>query len=218
MATFVDRVVLHLQAGDGGHGCVSDPPGEVQAVRRAGRRQRRARRRRPPRRRPGRAHAARLPLPAAHQGRERQGRRRAPTATAPTAQDLVLQGARRHGRADRRRARCWPTWSASAPRSRWPAAAGAGAATPRWPTPAARRPASPSWASPASQLDVVLELKSVADVGPGRLPVGRQVVADRRDLRGQARRSPTTRSPRSCPTSASSGPATTRSPSPTCRG
>src|SRR4051794_41985562 len=23
MATFVDRVVLHLQAGDGGHGCVS---------------------------------------------------------------------------------------------------------------------------------------------------------------------------------------------------
>ena len=23
MTTFVDRVVLHLQAGDGGHGCVS---------------------------------------------------------------------------------------------------------------------------------------------------------------------------------------------------
>ena len=39
---------------------------------------------------------------------------------------------------------------------------------------------------PGDQLDVVLELKSVADVGPGGLPVGRQVVADLGDLRGQA--------------------------------
>ena len=37
---------------------------------------------------------------------------------------------------------------------------------------------------------------------PGRLPVGGQVLADRGDVRGPARRSPTTRSPRWCPTSA----------------
>ena len=86
MATFVDRVVLHVAAGDGGHGCASvhrekfkplggpdggngGRGGDVD-----------------PRRRPERHHAARLPPPPAPQGdgsgKPGAGRR---TATAPTA-------------------------------------------------------------------------------------------------------------------------------------
>ena len=149
VTTFVDRVVLHLQAGDGGHGCVSihrekfkplggpdggngGHGGSVTLVVD-----------------PQRAHAARLPFPPARQGRERQGRRglrpgrRQRRATwccrCPTARSCRPPTAR-----------CSPTWSAPARRSRWPAAAAAAAATPRWPTPAARRPASPNSASRAS--------------------------------------------------------------------
>ena len=46
MASFVDRVVLHVAAGDGGHGVASVKPREVQAARRPRRRQRRPRRQR----------------------------------------------------------------------------------------------------------------------------------------------------------------------------
>ena len=52
---------------------------------------------------------------------------------------------------------------------------------------------------------------------PGRLPERRQVLADRGASPRPGRRSPTTRSPRWCPTWAWSRPATTRSRSPTCR-
>ena len=130
---------------------------------------------------------------------QRQARRRATTATARTATtwccrsptapwsttatgevlaDLVGAGHRVRGR---RRA------------------AAAASATPRWPRPSARRPASRCSASPATSVDVVLELKMVADVGAGRLPERRQVQPDRRDVARPGRRSPTTRSPRWCP-------------------
>ena len=64
---------------------------------------------------------------------------------------------------------------------------------------------------PGEAKDVVLELKSVADVALVGFPERGQVVADRRDLAPRGRRSPTIRSPRSCPTSASCRPATTPS-------
>ena len=69
---------------------------------------------------------------------------------------------------------------------------------------------------PGEALEAVLELKSVADVALVGYPERRQVLADRRDLRRPARRSPTTRSRRWCPTSAWSRPATPSSRSPTC--
>ena len=90
MARFVDRAVLHLQAGDGGHGCASvhrekfkplgGPDGGNggnggDVVLRG---------------RPERAHPARLPLPAARQGRQRRSPGRATTATAPTGATLTL--------------------------------------------------------------------------------------------------------------------------------
>ena len=164
MATFVDRVVLHLQAGDGGHGCVSVHREKFKPL--GG----------PDGGNGGHGGSVSLVVdPQAHTlldfhfhphvkaengkggaGRQpRRGQRRRPgrsgCPTAPSCRRPTV--------------RCSPTWSARAPPSRSPAAAGAGAATPRWPTPGARRPASPSWASPGEQLDVVLELKSVADVG-----------------------------------------------------
>ena len=164
MATFVDRVVLHLQAGDGGHGCASvrrekfkplggpdggngGHGGGITLVVD-----------------PQHAHAARLPLPPARQGGQRQPAARARTATAPTARTWS-EGAGRHGGADRRRRGAGRPGRRGHHASRSPAAVAAGGATPRWPTPGARRPASPSWASPATSCDVVLELKSVADVG-----------------------------------------------------
>ena len=55
---------------------------------------------------------------------------------------------------------------------------------------------------PGDELDVVLELKVVADVGLVGFPQRRQVQPDRGDVARPGRRSPTTRSPRWCPTSA----------------
>ena len=85
VTTFVDRVVLHVAAGDGGHGCASihrekfkplggpdggdgGRGGDVVLVVD-----------------PSVTTPARLPPPPAPQGRQRQARRRARTATAPTA-------------------------------------------------------------------------------------------------------------------------------------
>ena len=151
MATFVDRVVLHLQAGDGGHGCVSvhrekfkplggpdggngGHGGSITLVGRPAACTRcststSARTSRPSNGKGG----------AGTQPRRRQRRR-------PRA-----QGARRHRRADHRRRGDRRPGRRRAPRSSSPAAAGAAAATPRWPTPGARRPASPSWASRATR-------------------------------------------------------------------
>ena len=44
MARFVDRAVLHLQAGDGGHGCASVHREKFKPLGRPGRRRRRQRR------------------------------------------------------------------------------------------------------------------------------------------------------------------------------
>ncbi len=71
---------------------------------------------------------------------------------------------------------------------------------------------------PGEALDVVLELKSMAEVGLVGFPSRGQVLADRGHLRGPSRRSPTTRSPRWFPTSAWSAPVRPPSPSPTCPG
>jgi GTPase len=70
---------------------------------------------------------------------------------------------------------------------------------------------------PGEGLDVLLELKSLADVA---LSASRPPASPRwsRSCRRPNPRSPTTPSPRSSPTSASSRPASSGSPSPTCPG
>ena len=172
-----------------------------------------------PRRRPRRHDAARLPLPPAPEGRPAASPGQGSNRNGANGDDLVLPGARRHRRARR------PTASVLAdlvgtgiryvvaqrrprrPRQRRPRLA-----------PSARRPASPSSASRASAPDVVLELKTVADVALVGFPSAGKSSPDRGALARPGRRSPTTRSRRWCPTSASSRPATTSSPSPTCPG
>ena len=150
MTTFVDRVVLHVQAGDGGHGCVSIHREKFKPLRRAGRRQRRARRQR---RRWSSTRGVHTlldfhfrPHVKAENGKGGAGnepgrrQRRRPGAA----------GARRHRGADRRRR------GAGRPGRRrhhlrgGPRRPGRARQRRRWPTPGARRPASPSWASPAS--------------------------------------------------------------------
>ena len=209
MTTFVDRVVLHVAAGDGGHGVRLGPPREVQAARRPGRRQRRPRRRRRSSRRPAGHHAARLPPPPAPQGRPTASPAPATTATAPTAAtsccrcprapssrtadgevlaDLVGAGAdvRRRPRRPRR------------PRQR-----GAGLG----PAQGARlRAARRARRGRRRRARAQVARRRRAD----RLPERRQVLAWSRRCRRPGPRSPTTRSPRSCPTSASSRPATQR--------
>ena len=164
MARFVDRAVLHLQAGDGGHGCASVHREKFKPLGRPGRRRRRQRRRRRAGRRRQRAHPAGLPLPAARQGRQRPARpgrrpgrrqRRRPGAAGAVRHRGAGRGRRGARRPGRRR------HHATSP----PAAVAAASATPRWPPGPARRPDSRCSASRARSADVVLELKSVADVG-----------------------------------------------------
>ena len=164
MARFIDRVVLHLAAGNGGHGVASIHREKFKPL--GG----------PDGGNGGRGGDVVLVVdptctPCSTSTTTRTStpatasRARAATATAPTVGDLELRvpdgtvvldadgevladlvGARRR---------------ASSPRR----AAGAVSATPRWPRPGARRPASRCSASRARSRDVVLELKSVADVG-----------------------------------------------------
>ena len=211
MTTFVDRVVLHVAAGDGGHGCASvhrekfkplggpdggngGRGGDVIL-----------------RRRPRRHHAARLPPRAAPQGRPTASPAQGGHRNGADGERPGAAGARRHRRQDAATARCSPTWSAPAPtfvvgagRPRRPRQRRAGLGR------GARRPASRCSASRATTLDVVLELKTVADVGAGRLPERRQVQPDRGDLRGPAedRRLPVHHA--GARTSAWSRPATSR--------
>jgi GTP-binding protein len=194
--TFVDRVTLHARPGDGGNGVRLGPPREVQAAGRPGRRQRRpggdivlpsstptsppcwstttartskAEQRRPRSRAAPQRRARQRPRPA------RAGRH--PGGGPPGGEvlaDLVGAGSEirdRTGRPGRSGQR-----GALAPAS-------------------ARHPASHCSASRATSSRSCLELKTVADVGPRRLPQRGQVQLDRRDVgRAPARRSPTTRS------------------------
>ena len=148
MPRFVDRVVIHARAGNGGHGCASVHREKFKPL--GG----------PDGGNGGRGGSVVLVVdPQVHtlldfhfhphvdapSGKQGQGSNRDGAAGA----DLEVQGARRHRRARRSTAGCWPTWSAPAPASRPPPAAAAGWATPRWPPGPARRPASRCSASRA---------------------------------------------------------------------
>ena len=164
MAEFVDRVVLHATAGRGRQRLRLGAPGEVQAARRPGRRQRRPRRRRRARRRRRRAHPARLPLPPARRGAQRQ------------AGPGRLQGRRQ-------RATTWscgcPTARSCSPRdgevladlvgagTRFVAAAGGrgGLGNAALASAARKAPGFALLGEPGEARDLVLELRSMADVG-----------------------------------------------------
>ena len=75
MAAFVDRVTVHVAAGNGGHGVSSVHREKYKPLGGPDGGQRRRRRRHRPRGRPQRAHAAGLPPPPAPEGRQRQARR-----------------------------------------------------------------------------------------------------------------------------------------------
>ena len=185
MATFVDRVVLHATGGDGGHGVRLHPPREVQAARRPRRRQRRQRRLR-------------------HRSRStRRSPRCSTSTTRRTARAARHAGhGRRPPRRRRRRprARRSPTAPSSSTRDGEvladlvgvgaefvvAAAAAAGSATPRSPRPRRKAPGFALLGEPGDDGDVVLELKTIADVALVGLPERRQVQPRRRDLRGAA--------------------------------
>ena len=187
VTTFVDRVVLHVAAGDGGHGVRLGAPGEVQAARRPRRRQRRPRRRRHPasstRRRTTLLDYHHSPHRDGHQRRPGAGRR---TATAPTAPTSCCRcptapwsraadgdGARRPGRRRRR--------ATSSPRGGRGGLGNAALASPR-----RKAPGFALLGEPGEPLDVVLELQDRRRRRAGRLPQRRQVQPDRGDLRGPA--------------------------------
>ncbi len=216
MATFVDRVVLHLQAGDGGHGCVSIHREKFKPLRRAGRRQRRARRQRSAGRRP--AACTRCSTSTSTRTSRPTTARAAParTGTAANGHNLVLKvpdgtvvqttdgdgagrpGRRRHHlRGGPRRARRARQRVAGQRQAQGARLRRAGRA--RRPT---RRRAG---------------AEERRRRGPGGLPVRRQVVADLGDLRRQAedRRLPV-HHPRAQPRRGA-GRTTTPSPSRTCR-
>ena len=166
MPRFVDRVVLHATAGDGGNGCASVHREKFKPL--GG----------PDGGNGGRGGSVVLvvdpgvhtlldfhlrPHAAARNGKQGQGGFKrnganggrpgaAPCRTAPSCMTVGRRGARRPGR---RRA----------PGSSPPRAAGAGWATPRWPRPRARRPASRCSASRARPATWCWSCKIVADVG-----------------------------------------------------
>ena len=182
MTTFVDRVVLHVAGGDGGHGCASvhrekfkplgGPDGgnggrggdvvlvvdpSVTTLLDYHHRPHRTRRQRP-----ARARAATATAPTATTSCCRCPT--APSCTTPDGEVLAdLVGA---GHA-----------STSSP-----AAAAAASATPRWPRPRRKAPGFALLGEPGEARDVVLELKTVADVALVGLPERRQVQPRRRDL------------------------------------
>ncbi len=206
MTTFVDRVVLHVAAGDGGHGCARCTARS--SSRWAGRTA-------------ATAAAAvtsllrvdpstttlldyhHAPHRAGTNGKPGQGGHR----SGADGQDLVLRGPRRHRRqagVDRRGARR-PGRRRHDVR-RWPRAGAAAWATPRWPRPAARRPASPCWASPATP---TTSSSSSRPSPTSRWSASRAPASPAWSPRSPppGRRSPTTRSPPWCPTSAWCRPA-----------
>ena len=164
MSTFIDRVVMHARAGNGGHGCASVHREKFKPL--GG----------PDGGNGGNGGASCLgvdpnvhtlldfhfhPHAKARQrqaGRGQQPRRRGghgpECSRCPTAPLCSTSTAG-----------CWPTWSARARASSPPRAGAADWATRRWPRRPARHPASRCSARKARTRDLTLELKSVADVG-----------------------------------------------------
>ena len=162
--TFVDRVTLHVSAGRGGNGVRLGAPREVQAARRPRRRQRR----------PGGSVILRVDpdvttlLDYHHspqaQRRARRPRRGRPPQRRPRRRPGAA-GPRRHRGHRPAAATCSPTWSAPAPSSSSPRAAAAASATPRWPRSKRKAPGFALLGEPGDELEIVLELKVVADIG-----------------------------------------------------
>ena len=165
MASFIDRVVLHLSAGNGGHGVASihrekfkplggpdggngGRGGDVVLVVDA-----------------ERAHAARLPPPPAPARAATASRARAATATAPTARDLELRGAGRHRRARRGRRGARRPDRDRHPVRRRPGRPRRARQRRAGLDRAARRPASRCSASPARRATSSSSSRRVADVG-----------------------------------------------------
>ena len=202
MARFVDRVVIHTRAGNGGNGCASVHREKFKPL--GG----------PDGGNGGRGGSMVLVVdPQVHtlldfhfhpnvDAPHRQAGRRATTATAPPA-TTSRYGCPTAPSSSTRAAGCWPTWSARAPASWPPRAAAAAWATPRWPPRARKAPGfrAAGRAGPGPRPDAGTQDRRRRR--PGRLPVGAAspslVVGD---LGGQARRSPTIRSPPWPPTSA----------------
>ena len=148
MTTFVDRVVLHVAAGSGGHGCVSvrrekfkplggpdggngGNGGEVRLV----------------------VDASTTTLLDYHRSPHRKAGNGRPgmgdLRNGAGGDDLVLPVPDGTVVTDRGRRPCWPTWSVTAPPPSSPRAVAAGSATRPSRRRAARRPASPCSASRA---------------------------------------------------------------------
>ena len=218
MATFVDRVVLHVAAGDGGHGVASvhrekfkplgGPDGgngghggdvvlrvDPQATTLLDyhhRPHRKATNGKPGARRRPQRRRRRRPRPA--------GARRAPSSRTRDGEVLAdLVGA---GDALRRRR----------------AAAAAASATRRWPRPRRKAPGFALLGEPGDAARRRPRAQVARRRRAGRLPLAPASPAWSRRCPRPGPRSPTTRSPRWCPTSASSRPASSGSPSPTCPG
>ncbi len=144
--------------------CRLDPPREVQAARRPRRRQRRRRRRHRLRRRPERAHAARLPLPPAPDAAATASRAPAATATAPTAPTSNC-GCPTARSCTTPTARCWPTSPGPAPGYVVAHGGKGGLGNAALASTRRKAPGFALLGEPGDVVDVVLELKSVADVG-----------------------------------------------------
>ena len=210
MTTFVDRVVLHVAAGNGGNGCASvhrekfkplgGPDGgngghggdvvlvvdpDVTTL----------------------LDYHHAPHRSAGNGKPGQGDNR----DGADGADLVLRGARRHRRARPPTATVLADLVGAGTRFVDRRAAGAAAsATPRWPRTRRKAPGFALLGEPGRGRRRRPRAQDRRRRRAGRLPERRASRRWSRRCRRPGRRSPTTRSPPWCPTSAWSTPATTR--------
>ena len=130
---------------------------------RSRRRRRRLGRRRLPPGRPQRRVAARVPRPPAPAGASRASTAPGKKRHGASGDDLVVDGARGHGRAGRATASCSPTSCTTATATSRPTAAAAGAATPRFLSNARRAPGFAEQGEYGEELWLRLEVKLLAD-------------------------------------------------------